>query len=163
MASKIFGPRKRRTRQHVIADLAVHHVVGLILEEGHTAERTWHDYGYDLVMRTYDSRGFAEPDVVFFQIKASEQLEEIRGCYYHDLDIRNSNLWMYEKLPVILVVYDAALRQAFWQDVQRYFLAKTTRKPTTGMKWVRLSIPKSQCIDRDFIAQIRRRKNEEHL
>lgn len=36
---KIFGPHKRRTRQHVIADLGTHHVEGFILEEGHTAER----------------------------------------------------------------------------------------------------------------------------
>ncbi len=67
MASKIFGPRKRRTRQHVIADLAVHHVEGFILEDGHTAEWTYHDYGYDLVMRTFDENGYAEPDEVYFR------------------------------------------------------------------------------------------------
>jgi hypothetical protein len=40
MASQVLGPRKRRTRQHVIADLSIHHVERFILEEGHTA-RGW--------------------------------------------------------------------------------------------------------------------------
>jgi hypothetical protein len=53
LAKKIFGPRKRRTREHVIADLSVHHVEGFILEEGHTAQRLDSDYGYDLVLFTY--------------------------------------------------------------------------------------------------------------
>jgi hypothetical protein len=37
MASPLLGPRKQRTRQHVIADLSVHPVEGFILEEGHSA------------------------------------------------------------------------------------------------------------------------------
>lgn len=39
MPRQIFIPRKQRTRQHVIADLSIHHVEGFILEEGHTADR----------------------------------------------------------------------------------------------------------------------------
>src|SRR5262249_26023934 len=101
MKSKIYGPRKRRTRQHVIADLAVHHVEGFILEEGHTAERTSYDYGYDLVMTTYDQHGCVEPDLIFLQIKATEQLRQVRGGYVFDLDVRDYNRWMCEKMIVI--------------------------------------------------------------
>ncbi len=36
MASKIFGPRKRRTREHVIADQSVNHLERFIIDEGHT-------------------------------------------------------------------------------------------------------------------------------
>ena len=74
MARTIFGPRKRRTRQHVIADLSVHHVEGFILEEGHTAQRMEKDYGYDLLLFTYDEQGYAEPDFVPIQLKAAESL-----------------------------------------------------------------------------------------
>jgi hypothetical protein len=132
MPIKIFGPRKRRTRQHVIADLAVHHVEGFILDERHTAERIYYDYGYDLMMRTFDRRGYAEPDGVFFQIKATEQLKASRRGVYDDLDIRDYNLWMHEKVSVILVVYDSVLRKAFWEDIQRYFLDDEKRKPQNG-------------------------------
>ncbi len=37
--------RKRRTREHVIADLCAHHVEGFVLRCGWTVERTRHDYG----------------------------------------------------------------------------------------------------------------------
>jgi hypothetical protein len=58
MPSQIAGPRKRRTRQHVIADLSIHHVEGFILEEGHTAQRLGSDYGYDLILWTFDEQGY---------------------------------------------------------------------------------------------------------
>jgi hypothetical protein len=53
----MLGPRKWRTRQHVIADLSVHHVEGFVLEEGHTVERVAKDYGCDLLFFTYDEPG----------------------------------------------------------------------------------------------------------
>ena len=40
--------RKKRTREHIIADLSAHHVEGHILRCGCTAERIVHDYGMDL-------------------------------------------------------------------------------------------------------------------
>jgi hypothetical protein len=43
MASRILGPRKRRTREHVIADLSVNYVERFILEEGHTVQRVGSD------------------------------------------------------------------------------------------------------------------------
>jgi hypothetical protein len=45
--------RKRRTREHVIADLSINHVERLVLRCGWTAERTRYDYGIDLYMQTY--------------------------------------------------------------------------------------------------------------
>src|SRR5262245_2670641 len=67
----ISGPRKQRTRQHVIADLGVHFLEGFILEEGYTARRLDSDYSYDLVMNTFDANGYAEPGPIYFQVKAS--------------------------------------------------------------------------------------------
>src|SRR5213592_2292882 len=86
MPSQIPGPRKQRTRQHVIADLSVHHVERFILEEGHTAQRLGSDYGYDLVMSTFDEQGFVEPGSVYFQFKAMETLDESGTDYVYDLD-----------------------------------------------------------------------------
>src|SRR5947209_10349216 len=97
MASQILGPRKQRTREHVIADLSVHHVEGFILEEGHTAQRLGSDYGYDLMMWTFDVQGYAEPGAVYFQLKAAETLTEIRKDCVYDLDIGDYNLWMREE------------------------------------------------------------------
>jgi hypothetical protein len=40
-------PRKRRTRQHVIAGQSVNHVERFIIDAGYTALRTEKDYGYN--------------------------------------------------------------------------------------------------------------------
>jgi len=39
MAKQILALRKRRTREHVIADQSVNNVERFIIEEGHTAQR----------------------------------------------------------------------------------------------------------------------------
>lgn len=98
MQSPIHTPRKRRTRQHIIADLSVHYVEGLILEEGHTAERTQSDYGYDLTMWTFDQDGYPEPDFLQFQIKASDAIRIVgEAAVAFDVDLRDYNLWNCEK------------------------------------------------------------------
>jgi hypothetical protein len=56
--------RKRRTRQHVIADQSVNYVERFIIDEGHTAQRLQHDYGYDLELTTFDEQGYVEPGAV---------------------------------------------------------------------------------------------------
>jgi hypothetical protein len=53
-------PRKRRTREHVIADLAVHHVEGHALRSGFVLERVVHDYGLDVELYTFNHRGEVE-------------------------------------------------------------------------------------------------------
>ena len=74
MARTIGGPRKQRTRQHVIADQCVNHVERFIIDEGHTAQRVEKDYGYDLFLFTFDEQGYAEPGLVYLQLKAAETL-----------------------------------------------------------------------------------------
>ncbi len=66
MTSQIFAPRKRRTRQHVIADQSVNHLERFIIDAGHVAQRWGSDYGYDLSLVTFDEQGYAEPDEVYF-------------------------------------------------------------------------------------------------
>ncbi len=83
MPEKIFGPRKRRTREHVLADLSVHYVEGFILEEGHTAQRLGSDSGYDLVLFTYGEHGYIEPGSLFIQLKAAKSLRAARGRLSH--------------------------------------------------------------------------------
>jgi uncharacterized protein DUF4365 len=160
MAGKIFGPRKRRTRQHVIADLSVHHVEGFILDEGHTAQHELHDYGYDLVMRTYDVDGYVEPDIVLFQVKASERLEFMSGFCSYDVQVRDYNLWIAEKMPVILTLYDASRRQAFWLDFKRFFHDNPMQAPGKRARWVRVRLSISQELNRPAIAEMRRMKSE---
>jgi hypothetical protein len=152
------APRKQRTREHVIADLSFNHFERFVLLAGYTAERVFHDYGYDLLMFTFDEKGFAEPGSVCVQLKATESLEEVAGEYVFDVELRDYNLWNVEKMPVILVLFDAKRRRAFWLSVQRYFREETTRGPRPGARTVRVRINKRQAVNRRAIARMRSEK-----
>src|SRR5690349_19862057 len=86
MAKQIPTPRKQRTRQHVIADQCVNHVERFIIDEGHTTQRTDRDYGYDLLLFTYDEQGFVEPGFVAIQLKAAESLQGVGSTLVYDVD-----------------------------------------------------------------------------
>jgi hypothetical protein len=146
MATTKFAPRKRRTREHVIADQSVNHVERLIIDAGHTAQRLTPDYGYDLVLFTYDDRGYLEPGSVYIQLKASETLPAVGADYVFDLDIRDYNLWMIEEMPVILILFAAARRRAYWLCVQDYFRRDASRRPKKGAKSVRVRVPQRQAV-----------------
>jgi Domain of unknown function (DUF4365) len=160
MASQIRGPRKQRTRQHVIADLSVHYVEGFILEEGHTAQRLGSDYGYDLILWTFDEQGYAEPGAVYFQFKAMETLTESDAAYVYDLDIRDYNLWVREEVPVILILFDATRRRAYWLMVQWYFQEDIARRPKKGAKTVRVPVPRRHVVNQKTIAKFRDLKSQ---
>jgi hypothetical protein len=158
MAGKIPGSRKRRTRQHVIADLSVLYVKGFILEAGHTALRLSSDYGYDLLVSTFDEQGYVEPGSIYCQLKAMETLEASGTDYLYDLDIRDYNLWIKEKMLVILILFDASRRRAYWLAVQQYFNEDDVRQPKKGAKKVRVRVPKRQAVGGRAIAKIRELK-----
>jgi hypothetical protein len=158
MVGEIPGPRKRRTRQHVIADLSVHYVEGFILEAGHTAQRLGSDYGYDLLVSTFDEQGYVEPGTIYFQFKATERLDASGADYLYDLDIRDYNLWIKEKMPVILVLFDASSRRAYWLAVQQYFREDIARRPRKGAKTVRIRVAKRQTVNDRAIAKMRELK-----
>jgi hypothetical protein len=160
MARKIFGPRKQRTREHVIADLSVHHVEGFILKEGHTPYRLTPDYGYDLVLFTYDPQGYLEPGSVYVQLKAAETLPQAGSDYVFDLDVRDYNLWTLEEMPVILILFDASRRRGYWIDVRKYFGEDPARRPKKGAKTVRVRVPGRQAVSRRAIATWRNLKGK---
>jgi hypothetical protein len=155
MARPLGNPRKQRTRQHVIADQSVNHVERFIIDEGHTAEKFYHDYGYDLVMYTYDNQGYLEPGSTYLQLKASETLKPAGTDYVYDMDIRDYNLWTHEKMPVVLILFDASRRRACWLDVQRYFHTNAGHRPKQGAKSVRVRVPARQVVNRRAIAAFR--------
>lgn len=160
MARQMFAPRKQRTRQHVIADQSVNHVERFILDAGHSAQRLTPDYGYDLVLFTYDKLGYAEPGFVYVQIKAAETLETVGVDYVFDLDIRDYNLWMLEEMPVILILFVASRRRAYWLWVQNYFSKGATRQPRKGAKTVRVRVPQRQAVTRKAVAMWRDLKRQ---
>jgi hypothetical protein len=152
------GPRKQRTRQHVIADQSVNFIERFIIDAGHTAQRVEKDYGYDLLLFTYDVRGYVEPGVAFIQLKALETLEQTGSDYVFDLDIRDYNLWMMNRMPVFLVLFEASRRRAFWLHVQGSFPAGSAHRPKPRAKTIRVRVPVRQSLNRRAIASMQRLK-----
>jgi hypothetical protein len=149
------APRKQRTRQHVIADQSINYVERFVLDEGHTVQRLTQDYGYDLMLFSYDAEGFAEPGVALLQLKASEALKQSGDNYVFDLDVRDYNLWKVETAPVFLILFDATRRRAYWLHLQHYFRSDSARQPKKGAQTVRVSVPKRQVISRRGVARMR--------
>jgi hypothetical protein len=69
---------KTRTREHVIADLAVNYLERRVLWQGFTLDRVQHDYGVDLAMSTYNENGEVESGQVLFQVKASDRVRFLK-------------------------------------------------------------------------------------
>jgi hypothetical protein len=147
----------------VIADQCLNHVERFIIDEGHTTQRTDRDYGYDLLLFTYDEQGYVEPGFVAIQLKAAETLEKVGSAFVYDVDIRDYNLWMWEELPVVLILFDASQRRAYWLDVHRFFTEDISRQPKKDGKSVRVRIPQRQSFNHRAVALLRGLKSTPKL
>ena len=97
--------RKRRTREHIIADLSVNHAERYALLCGYTVEHPRSDYGYDLLLSTYNSNGEPENGEVRIQLKATDSLFMLKDKKFISWRLLRSDLarWLYDQFPVILV------------------------------------------------------------
>jgi hypothetical protein len=158
MTKKIIGPRKQRTRQHVLADKSVNHVERFIIDEGHTSQSFSRDYGYDLLVSTYNGEGYLEPGSIYLQLKAAESLKRVGSAYVFDVDIRDYNLWTLERSPVILILFDASRRRAYWLHIQDLIRQSLEHSPKKGAKTVRVHVPGRQGVNRRAVAKWRELK-----
>jgi hypothetical protein len=141
--------RKRRTREHVIADLSVNHVERWILRCGWTAERTRHDYGIDLFVETYNSEGEVQNGRIVFQLKATDSLKRSADgtVILVRLEWRDLLFWLNEPLPVILILYNAREDRAHWLYVQDYFRTRQWTERAGRATTVTVHIPAGNVLD----------------
>ena len=120
--------RKQRTREHIIADLAVNHVERQALLCGFSVETYRHDYGIDLTIHTFDSDGEVEPGSLLVQVKARDSLIPLAstGELTCRLERRDITAWLDQHNPVILAVYDAAADVAYHLHIQDRFQSTET-------------------------------------
>src|ERR1700730_16142746 len=107
--------RKRRTREHVIADLSVNHVEKRVLQCGWSVQRFSPDYGLDLLVTTFNRRGEIENGDIRLQIKATDsvRMASSGAAIAVRVEWRDLVYWLNEPLPVILVTYDAKTDRAW--------------------------------------------------
>lgn len=157
------APRKRRTREHVIADLSMNLVERLALLCWFTVERVRGDYGYDLLLFTYDVDGHPEEGLVLIQTKATDHLHvsRKRNAVVFRVELADLRHWLSEYAPVILVVYDAKADVAYWVHVQDYFKHEPNQ-PLLKIRGTKtIYLPLTQRLDVAAVRNIARIKNEQ--
>jgi hypothetical protein len=154
------GVRPRRTREHVIAAQSSNYVESFILAQGHTVDRPIEDYGYDMLVSTFDDQGFAESGEILIQIKATDRprYSSKRDFISFVIDVKHYELWRREPMPVFLVVYDARQRKAYWLYVQEYLRSRKFRKPAKAARSCTFRIPVVNEFTEATVAYARDRK-----
>ena len=139
--------RKRRTREHIIADLGVNYIERFVLLCGFSVERVEKDYGYDLIMFTYDGNGEIENGQVYIQVKAKEQVERLKRTEAVSFALERAHLesWLHEPMPVMLALYDASQDEAYWIYLQAYF--ETEKRSARGETTQSVHIHQDSVID----------------
>ena len=151
-------PRKRRTREHVLADLSANHIERYALQCGFAVEELRQDYGLDLAIFTFDEQGYLESGVIWLQLKATDHVKTTRdgSVVLVRVDRRDILAWIAERNPVILVLYDAKLDRAFWLSIHSYFGNEQAFAKLRG-KTITIPIPATNLINekamRDFVRE----------
>lgn len=154
--------RKRRTREHVIADLSVNYVERFILRCGWTVERSRYDYGIDLYMQTYNADGAVESGWVRFQVKATDSLRrsKVSTVILLRLEWRDLLSWLNEGEPILLILYDAREDKAYWLYVQEYFRQVQWAARAATATTVTVHIPADNVLDEAAIRLFARYRDQ---
>jgi hypothetical protein len=155
---------KIRTRQHMIADLAVNHLERHVLLAGFTLQRFQQDYGYDLVMSTYNERGEVEPGLVFFQVKATDDLPKLKDARTVSWTVqrRDFKLWLKDAYPAVLVVYDGSKDKAYWLYLQQHLARIAPAQLFETGVTLNVRIPIANRVNRRAVQMLAKYKNEVH-
>jgi hypothetical protein len=147
---------KLRTREHIIADLAVNHVERQVLLAGFTLERTAFDYGLDGILRVFNSQGEQEEGIVYFQIKGTDQITWIQegAAISFRVERRDLQHWLVEPMPVMLAVYDHTQGVVYFLYIQRYFETLPDFNLFQAGQTITVHIPGTQILNVQTVNEI---------
>ena len=138
-----------------------------MIRAGHTADEPHRDYGYDVLVTTYNYRGDAtfsageiENGHVFIQLKATDTLKVLADHVTLSCRIQRKHLdlWMTEVSPVYLVVYSVPDDTAYWLHMQPYLNAKSLVLPTIEQEEVVVHLSKFNVVTAEAIDDFRNTK-----
>jgi hypothetical protein len=150
--------RKQRTREHIIEDLGFNHVERQVLHAGYVFRRiNKNDYGNDGTIETFNERGEAENLYIFFQLKSTDHIQFVKSkkVFTFDLSKQDLELWLYNRNPVILLLFDAQKELAYYIDLQAYFNKNRTSLQNIR-KFVRVYIPETAVFETKAVVELRK-------
>ncbi|MUH00995.1 DUF4365 domain-containing protein [Scytonema sp. UIC 10036] len=155
-------PRKKRPREHIIADLSVNFVERYIFLCGYSVERIEYDYGYDLQIFTYDENGEIENGQIYVQLKATNSLIKLVDTETVTFKLTRSDLelWLNEPMPCILIIYDVQMNEAYWLYLQAYFETLEKFDLEQVRESVVVRVPKKNVLNQESIKKFATFKND---
>ncbi len=157
---KAAGPaRPQRTKEHVNASKSHNFIEKFFIDKGHVVDRPGADYGYDVLVTTFDARGYAESGDIRLQLKAGDRFDYVgKGAFIsYKVEMKHCNLWVEEVMPVFLVLYDATQHRAYWVDIQEYF-SDPTKRPKPNADSVKIRVPVANVFTDATVDHARGRK-----
>ena len=153
--------KKQRPRNHIIADLSVNYVERLIFLCGYSVERVEYDYGYDLILFTYNEQGEIENGQVYLQVKATDSIKisSDKETILFSLKSSDLELWLNEPMPCILIIYDALADCAYWLYLQAYFETLPNFDLSKIGNNLTVYIPKINILSQETINEFAKYKN----
>jgi hypothetical protein len=153
------GEHKRRTREHVIEEMSLNFLERKVLERGHQlVPATRREYGWDATMFHFSPKtGALENGEVRFQLKATDNLPDDSPFATCQVAMQHLHYWYWEaqRLPFVLVMYDAMRDRAYWLDIRSYI-----DDVLSGLDWeqktIRMRIPWANKLTVKTIDQFRR-------
>lgn len=129
---------------------------------GYSVKRVESDYGFDLVIFTYDANGEIENGQIYVQLKATESLRILADQETIAFSIKRSDLelWLKEPMPCILIVYDAQLDVAYWLYLQAYFENWQGFDLSQVRETITVRLPKVHIVDREAIKRFARYRDD---
>jgi hypothetical protein len=118
------GEHKRRTREHIIEEMSLNFLERKVLERGHQlVPASRREYGWDATMFHFSPEtGELENGEIRFQLKATDHLADDKPFAICQVATQDLHYWYWEaqRLPFVLVLYDAIRNRAYWLDIRRY-------------------------------------------
>lgn len=160
--------RPERTREHYIEALGRNHVERFVLLQGHATNEPRPDYGYDIVITTFDYKGrvdFRSGEIengsVYVQLKSTDRLKVGRknGTQISmAIKRRHVAYWIDETFPVILVVYSVLEDRAYWLHMQSYLKSDDFTMPPPAQEEITVHLSKANVVDEKAIEMFREYK-----
>jgi hypothetical protein len=154
--------KKKRPREHIIADLSVNHVERWVFLCGYSVERIEHDYGFDLIIFTYNVNSEIENGQIYLQLKATDSLKTLADQETIAFILARSDLelWLFEPMPCILIVYDAQLDIAYWLYLQAYFENLPGFDFSNIGESVTVHLPKTNILNQEAVKKFAQYRND---
>lgn len=162
--------RPERTREHYIEALGRNYVERFVLLRGHATDEPKPDYGYDIVITTFDYKGNAdfrsgevENGSVYVQLKSTDKLKvgkRDKTKISFPVQRRHVIYWMNEPLPVILIVYSVPDERAYWLHMQPYLRSREFEMPPVSQEEVTVHLSTNNVVSEDAIETFRKYKTD---